>query len=73
MSGGSDIARAAVKGMRCSVCRKAARAKSAKPGKVKFNIGQFNDTVLIGLGYEKDSFGKPMDLLLWWMKAQTGV
>ena len=58
LSGGSEIARAAVKGIRCSVCRKASATKSAKPGKVRTNIGQFNDTLLIDLGYEKDSLGQ---------------
>ena len=64
LSGGSEIARAAVRGIRCSVCRKAARTKSAKPGKVKFNIGQFNDTVFIDLGYAKDSFDKTHGFLV---------
>ena len=58
LSGGSELARAAVKGIRCSVCRKAAKTKSPKPGKVRSNIGQFNETVLIDLGYEKDALGK---------------
>ena len=31
---------------------------SPKPAKAKMNIGQLNDTVLIGLGYEKDCEGK---------------
>ena len=40
------------------------RTKSAKPGKVKFNIGQFNDTVFIDLGYAKDSLGKTHGFLV---------
>jgi len=58
LSGGSELARAVVKGIRCSVCRKAAKTKSPKPGKVRSNIGQFNETVVPDLGYEKDSLGK---------------
>ena len=57
LSGGSDLARAAVKGIKCSICRKAAPPKTQKPGRVKQNIGQFNDTVLTDLAYEKDSKG----------------
>ena len=57
LSGGSDLARAAVKGIKCTICRKHAPPKSAKPGKVKSYIGQFNDTVLVDLAYEKDSKG----------------
>ena len=30
-------------------------AKSPKPGKPKYNIGQYNDTVLVDLGYVKDT------------------
>ena len=54
LSGGSEFARAAVKGIRCTICRKAAAAKSPKPGKVRTNIGQFNDTLLIDLGCRQD-------------------
>ena len=57
LSGGSELARAAVRGINCSICKKAQPPKSAKPGKVKMNIGQFNDTVLIDLAYEKDAAG----------------
>ena len=57
LSGGSELAREAVKGTHCTICRKAAPPKSAKPGKVKMNIGLFNDTVLIDLAYEKESEG----------------
>ena len=52
------MACSAVKGLRCSVCEKSKPPKSAKPGRVKMNIGQFNDTVLADLCYEKDSAGK---------------
>ena len=58
LSGGSELARAAVKGIKCTVCRKAAPTRTPKPAKAKMNIGQFNDTVQIDLGYEKDSEGK---------------
>ena len=68
LSGGSEIARAAVKGIRCSVCRKASATKSAKPGKVRTNIGQFNDTLFIAWDMRKIPWDKPMDLLLWWMR-----
>ena len=37
------------------ICRKAAPPKSQKPGRDKQNIGQFNDTVLTDVAYEKDS------------------
>ena len=58
LSGGSELARIAVKGIRCTTCRKAAPPKIARPGRVKQNIGQFNDTVMIDLAYEKDVDGK---------------
>jgi len=58
LSGGSELARQAIKGIKCTVCRKAAPTKTPKPAKAKMNIGQFNETVLIDLGYEKDSVGK---------------
>ncbi len=57
LSGGSELARAAVKGIRCTICRKAAPARSPKPAKAKTSIGQFNETVLADLCYEKDSNG----------------
>ena len=57
LSGGSELARIAVEGIQCSVCRKSQRPKSAKPGRSKVNIGQFNDTVLIDLGYCEDADG----------------
>ena len=40
------------------VSREGAAAKSHKPTKVRANIGQSNDTVLINLGCETDSLGK---------------
>ena len=54
LAGGSDLAQSACRGLRCTVCRKSLPAKSPKPGKPKYNIGQFNDTVLVDLGYVKD-------------------
>ena len=51
------MARIAVKGLRCTTCRKAAPPKVPRPGRLKQNIGQFNDKVLIDLGYVKDSNG----------------
>ena len=57
LSGGSDLARAAVKGIKCTICRKAAPPKSQKPAKARTNIGQFNETILADIGYEKDASG----------------
>ena len=57
LAGGSDVAQAAVRGIRCSICKKAAPPKPHKPGRVRDNIRQFNDTVLVDLGYVKDSDG----------------
>ena len=57
LAGGSDVAQAAVRGIRCSICKKAAPPKPHKPGRVRDNIGQFNDTVLVDLSYVKDSDG----------------
>ena len=37
--------------------RKAQPAKSSEPGEPKYNIGRFNDTVLVDLGYVKDVDG----------------
>ena len=54
LAGGSELARVAVKGIRCTTCRKAAPPKIPRPGRLKQNIGQFNDKVLIDLAYEKD-------------------
>ena len=57
LAGGSEMSRAVVKGIVCTACRKAAPSKSAKPGRVRDNIGQFNETVLVDLAYVKDSAG----------------
>ena len=57
LAGGSDIAREAVKGIRCSICRKAQPAKSPKPGKPRDSIGQFNETLLGDLAYVRDADG----------------
>ena len=57
LAGGSDVAQAAVRGLRCSVCKKAAPPKPHKPGRVRDNVGVFNDTVLVDLAYIKDSDG----------------
>ncbi len=38
LSGGSELARAAVKGIRCTICKKAAPTKSPKPAKAKLSI-----------------------------------
>ena len=51
------MSRAVVKGIVCTACRKAAPSKSAKPGRVRDNIGQFNETVLVDLANVKDSAG----------------
>jgi len=58
LAGGSELSRAAVKGIRCTTCRKAAPAKSPKPGKPRVDVGQFNETVLSDLAYVKDSAGQ---------------
>ena len=57
LAGGSDLAQKACRGIRCTVCRKTAPPKSAKPGKVKNNIGQFNETVMGDLMYIRDANG----------------
>ena len=49
LAGGSEQARIAVKGLKCSICRKALPAKSPRPGKPRQDIGQFNETVLANL------------------------
>ena len=45
LSGGSEVARARVRGMTCSACRKSAPRKAPRPGKIRDNIGQFNEAV----------------------------
>ena len=46
-----------MKGIRCSICRKAESGKLHKPGKVRDNVGQFNDVLMLDLAYEKSSDG----------------
>ena len=53
LSGGSELARIAAKGVQCSICRKAQSQKSSKPAKLRPNLGRFNDRVLVDLGYIK--------------------
>ena len=64
LSGGSELARIAVKGIRCAVCSKAKPPEIAKPGRIKTNIGQFNDALLGDICYETDSNGTTHGWLL---------
>ena len=57
LSGGSELACQAVRAIKCSICNRSANAKLPRPGRVRDNIGQFNDTVLCDLGYVKDAVG----------------
>ena len=57
LSGGSELAQRCVKGIRCTICRKALPAKSPKPGKPRNNIGQLNETVMGDIGWCEDKNG----------------
>ena len=45
LSGGSDLACQAVRGIKCTICNRSGSAKLPRPGRVRDNIGQFNDTL----------------------------
>ena len=47
----------AVRGIKCTICNRSANAKLPRPGRIRDNIGQFNDTFLCNLGYVKDAVG----------------
>ena len=54
---GSETSRAVVKGIVCPAWPKAAPGKSAKPWRVRDNIGQFDETVVVDLVCVKGSTG----------------
>ena len=53
-----------MKGIRCAVCSKAKPPEIAKPGRIKTNIGQFNDALLGDICYETDANGRTHGWLL---------
>ena len=57
LAGASKEACIAIRGLHCTTCRKAASAKLPRPGRLRDNIGQFNDVVLCDLCYVKDANG----------------
>ena len=64
LSGGSEAARIAVRGLTCTICRKAQKSKLPRPGRLRENIGQFNDVLLGDVGTVKDADGMPHDYLV---------
>ena len=64
LSGGSEQARLAVKGLRCTICQKSANTKLPRPGRIREGVGQFNETIFADLGYVKDTDGKSHAYLL---------
>ena len=64
MSGGSEEAILAVKGLHCSICRKSAETKLPRPGRVRDNLGQFNEVVLGNFVHLKDADGEGHDFMV---------
>ena len=58
LSGGLEMARIAVKSLRCSICRKSQDPKLPRPGRLKETIGQFNEVVMADIVYVKDTSGE---------------
>ena len=59
-----EAARAAVKGLRCTICRKSEEPRLPRPGRIRETIGQFNEVALADIGFVKDSTGATFGFLI---------
>ena len=64
LSGGSEEAILVVKGLHCTICKKSTGTKLPRPGRVRDDLGQFNEVVLADILHVKDADAEGHDYMV---------
>ena len=64
LSGGPEEAILVVKGLHCTICKKSTGTKLPRPGRVRDDLGQFNEVVLADILHVKDADAEGHDYMV---------